>query len=313
MPLYDPDPDDPMTLHGIVVPTEDPQVDREMAIAFIEEYLRMGYGPDRVLSMFKIPEYVGPYRAYQALGEDALIGLIEQSASLWGGRREGGVLVRDAEGQVTPERDGVAAGARRNEMSNTHHGCTSNAQSPIEVLKEEHQVIERVLDAMERMLGACRVEAAFMTKAIDFFRNFADQCHHAKEENIFFPAIERAGIPRDGGPIGCMLREHDEGRGLIRIMADNLQGAARNDAAAADRFASATHAYIVLIREHINKENNVLFVMAEHVLDAESRISVRSQFEEAELSGGGHEHHNRYLALADELSNWKFPLSAPRD
>jgi hypothetical protein len=87
MPYNDPDPTDPMTLHGVAVETDDPSAMREMAGCFIDEYLRMGYHADRLLGMFKIPQYAGPYMAFQALGEDAIVQLIDEIAARWGGRR----------------------------------------------------------------------------------------------------------------------------------------------------------------------------------------------------------------------------------
>ncbi len=86
MPYNDPDPTDPMALHGVAVQTDDPSVMREMARCFIEEYLRMGYARDRVLSMFAIPRYAGPYMAGQALGHEEIVKLIDDVASRRGGR-----------------------------------------------------------------------------------------------------------------------------------------------------------------------------------------------------------------------------------
>ena len=87
MPYDDPDPTDPMTLHGVVVETDDPTTMLEMATCFIDEYLRMGFTEDRVLSMFRIPQYVGPYMAYESLGKEAIAELIDEIASRWGHRR----------------------------------------------------------------------------------------------------------------------------------------------------------------------------------------------------------------------------------
>ena len=87
MPHNDPDPTDPMTLHGVVVETDDPSTMREMASCFIDEYLRMGCTRDRVLSMFRIPQYVGPYMAYESLGKQAITELIDEIAASWGDRR----------------------------------------------------------------------------------------------------------------------------------------------------------------------------------------------------------------------------------
>ena len=88
MPHNDPDPTDPMTLHGVAIQTDDPSVTREMAVCFIDEYLRMGHERERVLAMFKIPKYVGPYMAYRELGEAAIATLIDEAASRWGDRRD---------------------------------------------------------------------------------------------------------------------------------------------------------------------------------------------------------------------------------
>lgn len=183
----------------------------------------------------------------------------------------------------------------------------------MEVLSEEHRVIERVLDQTERMLNEFRLDADFMGKALDFFRNFADECHHAKEENVFFPVLEAAGIPREAGPIGCMLAEHEQGRSLVRAMTGHLEPAARGDPYATDLLRASAREFITLLRGHIYKEDNVLFIVADHALDAEKQAWVCAQFRRADLKGCDQDKHERYLALADELSNWDFAVAVPRE
>jgi hemerythrin-like domain-containing protein len=99
-------------------------------------------------------------------------------------------------------------------------GCGHQADKPTQILSDEHRVIERVLTALEglikRPVGGSLDD---WKKAVDFFRTFADQCHHFKEEKVLFPAMEEHGIPSDGGPIGMMLTEHEEGRSYVRGMA----------------------------------------------------------------------------------------------
>ena len=88
MPYQDPDPVDPMTLQGIVVETDAPGAQREMAACFVEEYLRLGFDRGRLLKLFKTPGYIGPYIAHGALGEEAILGLIDEHMRRWGpGRR----------------------------------------------------------------------------------------------------------------------------------------------------------------------------------------------------------------------------------
>ena len=188
------------------------------------------------------------------------------------------------------------------------HACSLHDvdASPTQVLKDEHRVIEKVLDAMERALCHDAVDRSFFEKALDFFRNFADGCHHAKEEEELFPVLEASGIPREGGPIGCMLNEHEEGRSLVRNIAENLEAAAGADRTAVGAVRQAAANYVELLRQHIQKEDNILFVVADQALGSEEKKLMLAAFDRAEQSSGDLGKHERYVALADELSEWTF-------
>lgn len=178
------------------------------------------------------------------------------------------------------------------------HGDYSTAT---EVLKQEHRVIENVLDALERLAKAAETSAlAEWEKAIDFARNFADKCHHLKEENLLFPALEARGIPREGGPIGMMLAEHEEGRGYVRAMAAVL-GSGKDSLDNRQILRETAIAYIRLLRQHILKEDEVLFQMADEVLSAEEQKTLLREFEEHELKEIGAGFHKKYLKIAREL------------
>src|SRR5215475_4834264 len=167
--------------------------------------------------------------------------------------------------------------------------------SATEVLKHEHRVIERVLAVVEGLAekpGMGSKEA--WEKAVDFIRNFADKCHHLKEEQLLFPAMEEHGIPRDGGPIGMMLAEHEEGRAYVRSMFDVVEQVAKGNAAAAKSLLSGARAYLDLLREHIRKEDDILFRMADEVLppDEQKRIVERFELHESgEMELGAHERY----------------------
>jgi hemerythrin-like domain-containing protein len=171
-----------------------------------------------------------------------------------------------------------------------------------EVLSAEHRVIETVLDALEKLAREAENSAlSDWAKALDFFRNFADKCHHLKEEKLLFPALEEHGIPREGGPIGMMLAEHEEGRGYVRAMVAALEAAAQDPGARRILRKEAT-AYIRLLREHITKEDEVLFQMADNVLSAAEQQKLLRDFEEHESREIGVGFHEKYLGIARELT-----------
>jgi len=152
----------------------------------------------------------------------------------------------------------------------------------IDRLVAEHDVIERALSVLEqavpRIDSGQPVSAEFPRWAPDFFSQFADKCHHAKEEDLFFPLLKDRGIPEEGGPIGVMLHEHDVGRDCVRRMRE----AAEADDFDGPAFATAAKQFIPLLRQHIFKENNILFRMAANVLSEADDADMNEKFSQVE-------------------------------
>ena len=172
--------------------------------------------------------------------------------------------------------------------------------NPTTILMNEHRVIEQVLNCLEVMArraerGVIETEAA--DEAIDFFRTFADRCHHAKEESHLFPALEARGMPKQGGPTGMMRSEHELGRLYLRGMQVAVKSRKPAD------FAQAAQHYIALLRDHIRKEDHCLFRMADSMLTEADREKVLAAFEHVESDALQHGTHEKYLCLADRLAD----------
>src|SRR5262250_2749174 len=181
-------------------------------------------------------------------------------------------------------------------------GDHSQLERPTEALTAEHRTIERVLDVLER-LSRSPVENSLddWKKALDFFAHFADQCHHFKEEQVLFPAMEAHGIPKDEGPIGMMLTEHEEGRGYVRAMLSAITLCERKNEAAKEVLVDKATAYLRLLREHIQKEDEVLFRIADDVIPADEQQKLLRSFEEHEANQMKEGVHEKYLKLVEEL------------
>jgi hemerythrin-like domain-containing protein len=137
--------------------------------------------------------------------------------------------------------------------------------------------------------------------ALVFFRDFADQCHHFKEEQVLFPALEEHGIPRDGGPVGRMLVEHEEGRAHVKSMLAAVAQLESGNMAVQDMLLSHASAYLTLLREHIQKEDDILFRMADEVIpesEQQKLLDFFAQHEAEEMGAGVHE---KFLKIATEL------------
>jgi hemerythrin-like domain-containing protein len=144
-----------------------------------------------------------------------------------------------------------------------------------DILREEHEVILRGLEVLRAMAHGGLPPDDDGADLIAFIREFSDGAHHHKEEGLLFPAMARGGMPTEGGPIPVMLSEHVEGRRLVGEAEAALVG---GDATA---FARAAMGFVELLQAHIQKENEILFRMAEQVISGEAADALGAEFDAA--------------------------------
>ncbi len=146
-----------------------------------------------------------------------------------------------------------------------------------------------------------QVRPGFFVDAADFVKGFADGCHHKKEEGVLFTALVDAGLPQQVGPVAAMLADHEQGRAYTRGMRAAAERLAAGDAAAQADVTRNALGYVQLLREHIGKEDHVLFPMAAEVIPQARQATLVDRFETIEHEETGEGVHEKYLALAGAL------------
>lgn len=174
-------------------------------------------------------------------------------------------------------------------------------------LKDEHEGIKLMLKIMEKISidleMSKELDVVLYEKIIDFIKGFADKCHHGKEEDILFPAMVNHGIPKEGGPIAVMLHEHQLGRGHIKSLNNAFEEFKDGNKQAIKSIISSSMNYVELLRNHIEKENNILFIMADKVLDESEQSTIFDAFEKLEIEKIGIGKHDEYHHLLKELKS----------
>lgn len=161
-----------------------------------------------------------------------------------------------------------------------------------EDLKNEHEGVLLGLEILEKMIGkmdsGANLESSDLADMVNFLKLFADKCHHGKEEGLLFPAMEKYGIPNAGGPIGQMLTEHTRGRAYLAGMTGAIEKAPVNSRL----FIENATGYITLMRDHIAKENTILFPLGDRVIPSDVQSQLIEDFEKHEetvMGAGTHE------------------------
>jgi hemerythrin-like domain-containing protein len=137
-------------------------------------------------------------------------------------------------------------------------------------LEDDHIYVLKLTDVMKAVTRSGNPVTGHIESIIDIIRNFADESHHAKEEELLFPALGKKGFSSQQGPVAVMLHDHIQGRNFVTGIADNLELYKNGNKEALEGIYQNMSGYAELLVSHIAKENNILFRMADKVFsDAE--------------------------------------------
>jgi hemerythrin-like domain-containing protein len=172
-------------------------------------------------------------------------------------------------------------------------------------LRDEHQLILKVIDCFEIALRKARESGEISREVfepfVEFFRGFADKCHHCKEEDRLFPCLERKGLPREDGPIGVMVQEHAVARQRVSMIAQELQAADGGDPVSKQTVLDHGLKFIELMRGHINKEDHCLFGMADEMIRDADLVTLSEAYQSAESEPGYRSTFEHCRAVGDRL------------
>lgn len=170
-----------------------------------------------------------------------------------------------------------------------------------QVMVDEHRLILRMIALVEH--NTALLEAGkfrnwrFYLDAVDFIRNYADRFHHAKEEDVLFTELVKNGMPEKQSPIEAMHMEHDQGRAHVRAMEEAARKALDGEAGQTAIIAEHAKGYAALLRGHIEKENDILYPLAERILPEDVRSDMLAAYDAAGAKTPGLE--ERYLQMVE--------------
>jgi len=171
-----------------------------------------------------------------------------------------------------------------------------------QVMVNEHKLIIRMIALVEKNTALLEQGKfrnwQFYLDAVDFIRHYADRFHHAKEEDVLFVELIKNGMPEKNSPIQAMHMEHDQGRAHVRALEEAAQRALDGETGQAVIIAEHAKGYAELLRGHIQKEDDILYPLAERTLPEDVRAGMLQAYEVAESQTPGLEEH--YQAVVEE-------------
>lgn len=172
-----------------------------------------------------------------------------------------------------------------------------------ENLENDHVHILRLTEVITSMIENRSKEIGHFELVVELIRNFADGIHHAKEENLLFPLLGEKGFSPEQGPVAVMLSEHTQGRDFVRGALEGIKEFKNGKQGELQSIYENLGNYATLLQNHISKENNILFRMADQVFSDEDQQSLLIQFGEVESSAETDFNHANSIQKINTLAD----------
>jgi hemerythrin-like domain-containing protein len=151
-------------------------------------------------------------------------------------------------------------------------------------LEHDHVFILKLTDVMLAMVEKEIRNSDDFDLVVSLIRKFADGVHHAKEEDLLFPLMGEKGFSAEQGPVAVMLHEHVQGRNFVKGMIEGITAFRSGNDEALQLIYENMAGYANLLQNHISKENNILFRMADQAFSDGEQQYLLSQFAQVEAN-----------------------------
>ena len=170
-------------------------------------------------------------------------------------------------------------------------------------LENDHVQILRLIEVMERITQSANPNVEHMETIVKVIREFADGLHHAKEEQLLFPLMVQKGFSNETGPVAVMLHDHVEGRNFVKGIAEKISMYKQSETSALKAIYSNMLGYADLLKNHIGKENKVLFRLADNAFTLAEQESLLLDFTKVENKRESGQRKEDYVLLIDNLAD----------
>lgn len=172
-------------------------------------------------------------------------------------------------------------------------------------LKDEHQGVLVMLSILEKIcqkleLGE-EIDIKHLDQILEFMKVFIDQCHHGKEEELLLPALAGNLNEDEVALVESILHDHQKGRRLVSNLTKDVDWYKNGEKESVKEITATARDYIKLLRAHIEREDGVLYEIADRQFSQEKQGELYEGFEKIETEKIGSGKHEQFHHLLDEL------------
>jgi len=177
----------------------------------------------------------------------------------------------------------------------------------IATLGGEHKRILRVLSALERLgvrlTQGTPVDTHAFLRVITFLRGFADGYHHEREEQVLLKALASLEFSANSGVLEFIRQQHREERVLLSHLEASIIAPLPWSNEAISAITKAIRELVAFEREHMTKENELLFPEAQRLFAERGTADLERRMERYDRDRAPSWSVTWLEKLGDEIAN----------
>jgi hemerythrin-like domain-containing protein len=177
-------------------------------------------------------------------------------------------------------------------------------RDPITLLIDEHRIMERVMDVMEKLAEGIEeqrpISSDMILGNIGMLLECNDEYHYGKEEDILLPFLEEIGKNEIKESIQSCITKYRENDKLLATIIDSVDGHSNGDMDATIRIMENIREFVRNVRPLYLNEDEEIFKPLKKNLTTEEMDRLSEKFQEFDYDWDGPTLNN-YQKLVREM------------
>lgn len=154
----------------------------------------------------------------------------------------------------------------------------------LNIIRDEHRSISAILHGMEYLVDRvrtrkARIDPRVFSAMIYYLDTFSERMHHPKEDRYLFKAMRSRGAEA-AAVVADLEKEHAAGGEALKRLEQSLVRYEEGGDKEFPAFAEAVARFVGGYRDHMHKEEHIVFPLAQRLLSAQDWAAIDRAFEE---------------------------------
>lgn len=192
-------------------------------------------------------------------------------------------------------------------MTDRDTGCPRPEDSAVAVIRAEHRALGSAMHTLQQVtqdvfVGRIEPDQALIASLLYYIGIFPERCHHPKEDEFLFRLLRERTSAADA-LLDELQAQHVRGAQMLTYLEQLYVHWIGGAPDGLRHFADAVESYAIFLRDHMEKEENLVLPLAEKHLRGSDWREIDAAFRANEDPLGGEDLQQELRRLKQRIAN----------